>query len=387
MSNKGQLTDIEEIELSLIAADTTDAIRALISHRSHEKSGALSLLAFPVAGLVTEETYNYFSQRRRAERIGEIDHELLGAFRHSLKKVRARLKLFDDTDDGPERLVAFMALVRRQSRVLFAHPSSKLIQAISGPFRFDLGAEFVENDLVSTTHATLPALGITPEALADLKPGHFHDLHEFIWAFSRGIGAQFAQLAKVLSIHGRNVNLAPVPGTVAISLSSHDFIGRRFYRHVERSFHGVAPARIAALTLCLAQVNAALRVLPELLGRDSNLLMRAQYLAAYHGTRALQATLGSRHRWLDGGPAGVFSSRQLRNVFAHYELREAGKFALNASEPLQAAIAGISGLPPESVSNATQERLVRVSEFLGKPLSKSALQPIRSRLIERLVVD
>jgi hypothetical protein len=92
---------VEDIELSLIQADTNDAIRALLSHIGDEASAVLSLVTLPMGGLVAEESYRYFSRSRRAERLGSLDSDLFNIYGHSLTKVRARLKLFDDTDAGP----------------------------------------------------------------------------------------------------------------------------------------------------------------------------------------------------------------------------------------------------------------------------------------------
>lgn len=373
---------IESLELSLLEVDANDALRALFAHRNHPNTAIISLVAFPVAGLVAEESFSYFSTRRRAERLGSLDGagELLQNFRHSLKKVRARLKLFDDTDTGKENLVSFMAIVRKQSKTLFAHPTSSFLQFISRSFRPDLGAFFAGDRLVATSHTVLPSLGFTPESLQSVRPGQFGDLKPFTHEFSKNLGAHFAKLAQVLSLHDCAVNLKPEPVPIAISLSHNDFVGDRFYRHVERSFESVQPGRVPALTLCLAQVNAALYVLPALVGVDSNLLRRVQYLAAYHGTSALRMILVTPPSWLEPDRGGVLASRPLRNIMAHYELRDAGSYALGASAPLHAAIAGTTGMSAENVAAATRERLVRISEFLGAEISKPSLKSIRALL-------
>lgn len=372
---------VENLELELIQTDVNDAVRALLAHRNDPNINIIGFAIFPVAGLVAEESFKYFSSRRRAERLGSLDGTLFRSFRHSLKKVRARLKLFDDTDAGSENLVSFMALVRIQSGVLFAHPRSNVLQFLSRRLRPDLGAFFAENHMIATSHTILPALGFTPESLKALRPGQFEDLRPFIHVFSRSMGEHFANLAKVLSLNGRAVNLNPelVP-LIPVSLTHNDFVGDRFYRHVEQSFQSTQPDRLPALTLCLAQVNAALHVLPAVLGENSDLLRRVQYLAAYHGSSALRTTLAVPPPWLASDPASVLSSRALRNVMAHYELRDAGRFALGASAPLQAAIAGISGVSAEDVALATEDRLIRISELLGAKLSKTSLKPLRALL-------
>ena len=373
---------VEDLELSLIEADANDAVRALLAHSDDPNTDVINMIAFPAAALVAEESFNYFGIRRRTTRLGSLDGELFKSFRHSLKKVRSRLKLFDDTDAGEENLVSFMALVRKQSETLFAHPTSKILQFISRGFRPDLGAFFAGDHMVATSHAALPALGFTPASLKALRPGHFREFGKFIHGFSRSMGAHFANLSQVLSLRGRALNLKPEPVSIAVSLTRNDFVGDRFYRHVERSFQEAQPDRVPALTLCLAQVNAALHVLPTLMSVDSNLLRRVQFLAAHHGTKALQTTFGTLPPWLERDPTPILLSQQLRNIMAHYELRDAGHHALGSSTPLHAAIASSSCMSAEDVAVATRERLLRISEFLDTGLSKSSLRSCRAALGE-----
>lgn len=375
--------DGEGIELALLAADVGNALRSMLAYRNHPDEGPIVHLAFPVVGLVAEESCGYFSAHNRTQRLGNIDGAVFDEFRHSLTKTRARIKLFDDSDKGPEELVAFMGLVRKQSKILFSHPSSRLAQALSWWFRFDLGAGFVGDHLVSTTHATLPAIGFTPEVLASLKPGHFQNISQFNYDFAVRIGAHFRRLANVLVVNGQSVNSKPGPESCDVSFSTRDFVSRRFYGHVERALPDAQRNCVPALTLCLAQVNAALHVLPHLLGVDSNLLLRAQYLTAYHSSRALGFALRTRPSWLDAD-SSVLASPVLRNVLAHYELRKALRFAAGSSEPLRAVVAGITGTGTERVFQIVQDRLARISELLGRSMTRTALDPVRSRLVERL---
>jgi hypothetical protein len=289
------------------------------------------------------------------------------------------LKLFDDTDAGIEQLVSFMDLVRKQSNALFSHPSNWFIQLLSGPFRPDLGAYFVGENLVATTHAIVPSLGFDPELLRSLQPGHFKHFGAFNLGFSTSLGEHFAALASVLGVHGREVNLCPAPIDPPLTVTHNDFVGARFYGHAEKAWRDAPSIRVPALTLCLMQVNIAQHVLPQLLEPHSNLLARVRYLAAYHGSRALSTSLKRVPSWLASG-SPLLAAPDLRNLFAHYELRDASRFAVGSSEPFQAAIAGIVNAPATDVSEAVSERLARISDLLGTQLTKSALHHKRALL-------
>lgn len=369
----------ESVELDLIVADACVAVRGSLSPRAHRDAPVLALISFPAAGFVAEETHNYFSARNRALRLGPLDGELFTRFGHALKKVRARIKLLDDSDQGPESLVEFMELVRASSPVLFSHASSRMLQLISRPFRPDLGAYFVSDQLVATSHAVLPTLGFTPEILRAAKPGEFSCLKRFVREFAENMGAFFAHLRSVLAAHGRALELDPEPIAPEVKITFNDFKGDRLYRHAQKHLDTVLPERVPVLTVCLVQANAALHVLPELLGQ-SNLLRRMQYLTAYHGTTTLRRALRVLPPWLEPRAGDPLDARPLRNLLAHYELRAAAPFAVGSEDPLGAAMTGVCGVAAENVVAAARERLERISDFLGAPLGKRALRGVRALL-------
>jgi hypothetical protein len=194
------------------------------------------------------------------------------------------------------------------------------------------------------------------------------------------MGEYFANLRALLSAQGLDLVLNPAPVRPEFSVTHNDFVGRRFYRHLERAFAAARSDQVAALTLCLARVNMALHVLPSLLGEHSALVLRVRYLAAYHGTNTLRMIFGVLPKQLEPGPSTLVSHRRLRNLMAHYELRDASRFALGASEPLQRAVEGVAGAPIENIVAETRDQLSRVSEFLGAVMSKPALKPLRALL-------
>lgn len=367
----------EQLELSLIADDANDAVRVL---RTTGMSGLFNIVAFPLGGLVAEESFSYFDSRNRHHRIGALTDTLMTEFRHSVKKVRARLKLFDDNDRGQEALVSFMATVRAQSRVLFSHPTSGVLQALSGPFRPDLGAFFAGERLVGTSHSSLPTMGVTPELLAGSRPGAFEDFSAFARNFGMALGEHLSKLARILASRGLAVDLSPALRSTAVTITYNDFIGDKFYRRASMTMPGARLDAVAALTLCAAQANASLEVFPAVLKPESSLLLRVQFLTAFHGTSALRHCVHPLPSWLPPHAGQGFELPRLRNLLAHYELRDAECFAVGAEQPLMAAIKGVSKMEPEHVRAQVTERLNLISEFLSRGLTKAQLRPFRALL-------
>lgn len=367
----------ERVELKMIADDAADALRVL---RAPGADGLFHIVAFPLGGLVAEESFAYFDARNRVGRIGSLDGTLLTDFRHSVKKVRARLKLFDDNDTSQEALVSFMDTVRAQSRVLFSHPTNGFLQVWSRPFRPDLGAFFAGDHLIGTSHTSLPTMGVTPELIEGLLPGAFEDLNKFARDFGKALGEHFDTLTRVLESQGLTVDFKSGTHAQPVAITYNDFVGDKFYQRAEVAMPGARPQTVAGLTLCAAQVNTCLEVFPKALSADSNLLLRVQFLTAYHSTSALRKCLTSLPDWIPREVGIGFELPRLRNLLAHYELRDAQSFAIGAEQPLLAAIAGVSGLDPELLRAQVVERLQRIRDFLTLGLTKSSLRPFGARL-------
>lgn len=369
----------EDLELDMLQADANSAIRAFLAFRANPERGAYAFACFPTSAFVAEEAHNYFARRRRHARIGSLEGPLFDAFGHSIKKVRAHVKLIDDTDTGAEALRSLMTLVQARSRTLFAHPHNRFVQALSRRFRPDLGAYFVSDHLVATTHTVMPTLGVSTTILRTLGPGSFDAIGRFTYEFSLKLGAFFAQLGRVLGTQGRTITLRPPNFDATMGVTHNDFVGAHFYRHASQMLKDAHPDAIPLLTVCLAQTNQALLLLPTLLGADSSLLFRFQFLTAYHATATIMASLVSPPSWLRQKTNDPLTNRPLRNLLAHYELLGAHKFATR-SDPLGSAVAGLAGVDAAQVAAVARERLLRISETLGAGLTKTSLAPVRAFL-------
>lgn len=123
-----------------------------------------------------------------------------------------------------------------------------------------------------------------------------------------------------------------------------------------------------------------LYVFPRLLRPDSNVLFRVQFLTAYHASAALRRCCTKTPVWLPHSAGTEFEIPTLRNVLAHYELRDLSRFAVGATEPLLAVAVGVSGVPAEQLRAAVIDRLRRISEFLTADLTKAQLRPFGALL-------
>jgi hypothetical protein len=223
-------------------------------------------------------------------------------------------------------------------------------------------------------------MGVTPELLAHARPGAFEDFEKFAYDFGEALGAHLANLSRVLGSQGLHVELRPSPIGEPVPVTFNDFIGDKFYGQAERAMRDAPAECVAGLTLCAAHANACLYVFPKLLGSHSNLLFKVQFLTAYHGTSALRKWLRRLPPWVPQDVGTGFELPPVRNLLAHYELRDAQRFAIGANQPLFAALAGVSGMDPEKLRAAVIERLERISGLLGSTLTKSSLRPLKALL-------
>jgi len=92
--------NIQEVELSLIADDTVDLLQLMLNIRTHKFSGYLALALSPLIGFVSEESHKYLSKQG----LLTDDPILFKSFDLAITKLRALLKLFDDTDGRKEGL-------------------------------------------------------------------------------------------------------------------------------------------------------------------------------------------------------------------------------------------------------------------------------------------
>lgn len=366
---------IQATELKFIAEDADDVVRLMLGLGRGGTHGMLFLIALPIVGLFAEESFNYLRAVHRSPLAENINNELFDEFGRVVTKIRARIKLMDDTDGGMIGLVDYMDLVRKRSKVLFKHPSNKFIQLLSGPFRPDLGIFFVNDRIIATTHVAIPAFGFSREQIQAFRPGGFNALNSFTYEFAGAAGKYLALVAAIMLPLGNSVCLDPPALQTDIKVTNLDFIGNRFYKHREKAVVPSESCSVAALTLLLSQTNSACFLLPTILGTGSNLLMRVQFLTAYHASRTLRHVLCEIPSWLKEDAEPALEHRALRNTMAHYGLRGVAEYVVDTGTPFDAVIHSVSGINREQLADLVFKRLECISELLQPGLSKTELYP------------
>lgn len=114
--------------------------------------------------------------------------------------------------------------------------------------------------------------------------------------------------------------------------------------------------------------------------KESNMLLRVQFLTAYHASRTLRHCLASMPDWLEEHYAPVLDSKRLRNNLAHYGLGKAARYTLTSDEPLDAIIVGVANCTRDALVRAVQHRLSQISSLLQAEINKASLWPLRAVL-------
>lgn len=135
---------------------------------------------------------------------------------------------------------------------------------------------------------------------------------------------------------------------------------------------------VGAVIMALAHINTAVCVLPRLLGLKSNLLLRLQFLTAYHAGKTLEASVPHLLPPISEEVRSVLGSRQVRNLCAHYGLRGAARVVIGNEDPFGAAIQLLTPASRSEVEATVNTWLRTVSHILTERLSKSSLAPCRA---------
>lgn len=339
--NTTSLTPAEDVELTLIQSDANDLIRALVGPKGSD-AGILSYPTMGLVGLVTEESFQYLSRVSSESTLRAPEAELFSRFAGAVTKSRARIKLFDDTEGYADGLVEALSVAHDKSVGWFCEPHRGLLRSWLRRFQPDLGMFFAGENLIATTHTALPGIGLHIEELKSLTPAALKDLGQRLYAFSYQVGVYLSQLATLFGPFGKPIDLEPEPVTTdLLRLSRNDFVGAKVYESASNALRLTEQRFVSSVFMALAQINAALHVFPQLLGQQSNLLVRFQVLTAYHASGTLEL---AAPRVMAAMPAfseaerRILRSRNLRNACAHYGLRHAAASAVGADDPFGAVV-------------------------------------------------
>jgi hypothetical protein len=381
-------------ELALIAADCEDLVRLILRLQLGEMSPAIGLGLPPFVAWFAGESFKSLASLTSNPSESPLSASLFDVYADAVTKLRARVKLFDDSRGGLDGLIDTFELAQAQSSDWFNHNHRGFLGRIARSLQPDLGVYWSDGRPVVTTHTALLTMGLTKERLAALGPASMEtDLATFARSFSEAAGGYIGQLGAFFEASGQLAPPDPTSLTVAeIELTHSDHFADRAYLAVARRLGLPQPQLAIAALFVATQVNYVERVLARLIAADSILLLRARFLTAYHATAAtsrLVELAGDRQqdpmaqlRDLLRGPSSEFllGARRLRNLLAHYGLRDAARFIGAGGSPLEQAIRGTCGRSLEDVSEIAQGQLARISDAFDESMSKTSLRGTRAWL-------
>lgn len=135
------------------------------------------------------------------------------------------------------------------------------------------------------------------------------------------------------------------------------------------------------LTLIARDVNDLLRAMLGPKGHpDAGSLIFSTMPLMGHAGKTLEASIPQILPPTSEAEHTVLRSRQIRNLCAHYGLRDAAQTAMGAEDPFGAAIQSLTSVSRSEVEAVVNRWLRTVSDLLTARLSKSSLANCRAWL-------
>jgi hypothetical protein len=373
-----------DIELGLVNSDAHDMGAIMLALKDHKYAGYLALGLSPTIGFIAEETYNYLTSRNILAEFPAFT----GNYRRVIKKMRALLKLFDDTEGGREGVIAMLDLFQQKSILWMNKEKKGLYRAIIQTYlQPDIGIYFIDEDPFFMTTVGFSAAGKTRQEIEVLNEKNLESMSAYALAFSTAIGEYLGEtynLMNTLGIH--TVTTPKVQNFSQIKVTHNDFRHLRLHSKLCRDLKITNKRLVAATLFILTQVNVAHAVFPSLLEKESNLLIRVRVLTAYHAVRALLELQGD----IDPELISLVSSldisqsvpnfKKVRNILAHYGMGEGKKFVSSGIDPLDEMIQGFSGMSKIEVSHLAGLYLKQISDWSRSRISKTELKSARALL-------
>lgn len=371
----------QDIELRLINSDIDELRSVITAGIDHRLSGYLGLVLFPTICFVTEESHNYLASRN----IKNNSSSLFGSYKIAIKKSRALLKLFNDTDGGKSGLLKSFNLFQEKSSLWMNAGKSGFKGYISKLLQPDIGIYFLDEDPIYMTIVGFSVTGRVKNEIESLAEDDFESIPQQAKSFGIAIGEYFAAIEGLMSLYGISRNCVfPVTIPSDLNITHNDFYSKKLYKRIA-SQASLKDTNIAPiLFFILTQVNIAYTLIPRLLPSDSNLLVRIQFLTAFHATNSLLEIQNT----LDDEFASLFSNENIltkipnvtkvRNVLAHYGLGEGKKYVVSNSDALDDVIKGLSGMSKLDLAKISINQLHKISTWTQNKYSKTHLKNIRA---------
>jgi len=225
---------IQDIELGLIRNDTDDLLSVLLTLQAHRLAGYLSLALFPTISFVAEESHNYFLSRN----LRKPATSLFDKYKTAIKKSRAIIKLFNDTEGGSGGLIRSLDLFQEKSSLWMNAGKSGLLGSISKSLQPDIGVYFLEEDPIYMTLLGFSAMGKTKNEIESLSERDFKNIPDQSRVFGEAVGEYFGAIKGLMSLYGISSNYKPsTTVSLDLNITHNDFHSQELYRRIA-STHG-----------------------------------------------------------------------------------------------------------------------------------------------------
>jgi hypothetical protein len=376
-----QQMNTKDVELSLIDNDIVELQLIIMAMANHRFSGYLGLLLFPIISFVVEESHKYLVSRN----IENVSSTLFDSYEISIKKARALLKLFNDTDGGKSGLLEELHLYQEKSLLWMNAGKSGCTGFVSKLVQPDMGVYFLDEDPIYMTIVGFSITGRVKNEIESLTEEDFEDISQQTKSFSIAIGEYFAAIEILMSQNGISRNhIIPVTIPSDINITHNDFHSKDLYKKIA-NLARLKDANLApGLFFILTQVNTAYTVLPRLLPPDSNLLVRIQFLTAYHAIKSLleiENTLDYELSNLlqeENILKKIPNVKRVRNVLAHYGLGKGRQDIIGDFDALNDVIRDLSGLSKVELAELSKNQLGKISMWTRNKFSKTRLRKARA---------
>ena len=367
------------IELNLIAQDTIDLTGLISNLLKSSNSGVVCLGLLPYFALFAQETKNYFTIPKNIINNKYINTSLFETYSRTTTKLRARVKLFDDTEGGFDRLIDTLSLVSNKSHKGIKKKIFRCLQP-------DLGIFYLNGHAICTTHIALLTIGLTYEQLQKIEFSDFVFLRDYSLNLSKSMGNYLKFIANNLKDNGYILpnNTKEQFILSKFNISHNDYFGYSLYKHIDSAMKINKDGLSATLLFLVCQINYVERVFSKLIPNSSIFLFRVRFLTAYHATNAINQLskmngyFGNKEfiSFLETisnnfDSKKILELRNVRNSCAHYGIHISGINLINSKKPFEDIIKNQSGFSLNDLSRLASRQLLCISEAIEPFISKN----------------
>lgn len=371
----------QRTEFQLIRCDIDDIHSIINLITLNESAGVLFLAILPTICFVVEESHKYLVSQRLIQK----DLFLKSNYEKVITKARVLLKLFDDSEGGKDGVVNALSIYQKASK-FWMNIGKTGVKGIFGKLlQPDIGVFYLEEDPIFMTIQGFLAVGKIQSEVAMLQKNDFALFPKQSKEFGIAIGEYFNALEYYFDLCGIH-SITSNNGNPLINcdITQNDFRSRKLYKRIAEQVNLKNTNLSSSLLLILNQVNIAYSLLPRVLKEDSTLLLRIQFLTAYHASNSLLQLSNSNEvafsklNLRDNSITKIPNAKKVRNTFAHYGLEKTSGIDFSKNEILDSTIRNMSGFSKADIAHLVFDQLMVIYIWGHENVSKAYLKKASS---------